>query len=89
MSVEHGVDNLDSALQALLDLGYTGDVVIAGYSQGARVVTIAKMQFANGDWDDLLAQVDSVSSSTSATPTARTVAFCRDWVSCGIFRSST
>ncbi|WP_231967481.1 PE-PPE domain-containing protein [Mycobacterium sp. E136] len=60
VSVGKGVDNLDEALQALQDLGYDGDIVIAGYSQGARVATIAKMQFASGQWDDLLDQVDSV-----------------------------
>ena len=62
-SVDDGVTNLRNALLGIqeLDPDYGGDIVIAGYSQGARVVTIAKMQFANGDWDELLEQVDSVS----------------------------
>ncbi|RAV17048.1 PE-PPE domain-containing protein [Mycolicibacterium sp. GF69] len=63
VSVADGVDNLREALQNIqnLDPEYNGDIVIAGYSQGARVVTIAKTQFVNGDWNDLLDQVDSVS----------------------------
>ncbi|OBI81898.1 PE-PPE domain-containing protein [Mycobacterium sp. E740] len=59
-SVDDGVQNLDAALQALQDLGYDGDIVIAGYSQGARVVTIEKMKFASGEWADLLDQVSFV-----------------------------
>ncbi|MDG5481373.1 PE-PPE domain-containing protein [Mycolicibacterium gadium] len=58
-SVDDGVDNLGDALTALQDLGYTGDIVIAGYSQGARVATISKMQFASGQWDALLEQLES------------------------------
>src|SRR6188472_3043878 len=46
VSVDKGVQSLDSALIALKDLGYTGDVVIAGYSQGARVASIEKQKFA-------------------------------------------
>jgi PE-PPE domain len=61
-SVDDGVTNLGAALQAIADLepDYTGDIVIAGYSQGGRVVTIAKTQFANGDWDELVDQVGEV-----------------------------
>lgn len=58
-SVDDGVDNLGTALENLQELGYTGDIIIAGYSQGARVVTISKMQFANGQWDELLEQIAS------------------------------
>lgn len=58
-SVDDGVDNLGDALTTLQELGYTGDIIIAGYSQGARVVTISKMQFANGEWDELLEQIES------------------------------
>lgn len=54
VSVDDGVDNLGDALDNLQELGYQGDVIIAGYSQGARVVTIAKMQFANGQYDEFL-----------------------------------
>lgn len=53
-SVDDGVDNLGDALYNLQELGYQGDVIIGGYSQGARVVTIAKMQFANGQYDEFL-----------------------------------
>ncbi|KUH67912.1 hypothetical protein AU184_23155 [Mycolicibacterium novocastrense] len=62
VSVADGVKNLTTALQAIqsLDPNYGGDIVIAGYSQGARVVTIAKMQFANGDWQAFLNKVNSV-----------------------------
>ncbi|KUH95729.1 PE-PPE domain-containing protein [Mycobacterium sp. IS-3022] len=62
VSVEDGVDNLRTALQniAELDPAYEGDIVIAGYSQGARVVTIAKTKIINGDWDELLENVDEV-----------------------------
>ncbi|WP_099037276.1 PE-PPE domain-containing protein [Mycobacterium neglectum] len=45
VSVAKGVQNLKTAADAT-----TGDFVIAGYSQGARVVSIAKMHYINGDW---------------------------------------
>ena len=49
VSVADGVDSLDAALLALRNLinngDYDGEIVIAGYSQGARVVTIEKMKF--------------------------------------------
>ena len=53
-SVDDGVDNLGDALGVIQRSGYKGDVIIAGYSQGARVVNIAKMQFANGQYDEFL-----------------------------------
>ena len=60
VSVADGVDNLEDELMALQEDGYTGDVVIAGYSQGARVVSIAKTKIASGEWADLIDQLDSV-----------------------------
>ena len=60
MSVADGVDNLKDELLALQENDYTGDVVIAGYSQGARVVSIAKTKIANGEWAGLIDQLDSV-----------------------------
>lgn len=57
VSVDDGVQNLTAALTSLKKLGYNGNLVIAGYSQGARVVTISKMQFANGDWKGLVDQI--------------------------------
>jgi PE-PPE domain len=67
VSVAEGVDNLDNpgpvdpgALTALLNAGYAEQIVIAGYSQGARVVTVEKIKFANGDFGDLTDQVSFV-----------------------------
>lgn len=61
VSVDTGVENLKGALEDLQDLGYTGDVVIAGYSQGARVVSIAKTNIANDpEWAALIDQLESV-----------------------------
>lgn len=57
VSVADGVTHLNDALTSLKNLGYNGDLVIAGYSQGARVATISKMQFANGDWKGLVDQI--------------------------------
>ncbi|WP_231984723.1 PE-PPE domain-containing protein [Mycobacterium sp. 852014-52144_SCH5372336] len=61
-SVDDGVQSLKEALQALqeLDPAYDGALVIAGYSQGARVVSIAKTNIANGDWADLIDGLESV-----------------------------
>ncbi|KUI44985.1 hypothetical protein AU197_12035 [Mycobacterium sp. IS-1590] len=62
VSVAAGVENLKQALGNLenIDPDFDGDLVIAGYSQGARVVSIAKTRIANGDWDQFLDGVDSV-----------------------------
>ncbi|OBG15072.1 hypothetical protein A5765_09525 [Mycolicibacterium celeriflavum] len=61
-SVDAGVEELKDALANIetLDPDFDGQVVIAGYSQGARVVTIAKTKIINGDWNDLLENVDEV-----------------------------
>ncbi|KUI48199.1 hypothetical protein AU198_19500 [Mycobacterium sp. GA-1199] len=60
VSVGKGADNLEAALQALQNLGYEGDIVIAGYSQGARVATIQKYNMVNGAFPDLADQVSFV-----------------------------
>lgn len=60
VSVGKGAENLEAALQALQDLGYEGDIVIAGYSQGARVATIQKYNMVNGAFPDLADQVSFV-----------------------------
>ena len=57
VSVAEGVENLDSALTTLLDNGYTDDIIIAGYSQGARVATVEKINLASGAHGDLTDQV--------------------------------
>jgi hypothetical protein len=47
VSVNKGVTNLDAMLTTMQNTpGFTDNVVIAGYSQGARVTTIEKMQFS-------------------------------------------
>ncbi len=48
VSVAKGVTNLRADV-----MGVTGPFLIAGYSQGARVATIAKMQIARGAWAGL------------------------------------
>ncbi|KUH94736.1 hypothetical protein AU189_18180 [Mycolicibacterium acapulense] len=60
VSVADGVKNLNEVLTTMESLGYDGDIVIAGYSQGSRVVTISKMQFASGQWKDLVDNADSI-----------------------------
>lgn len=60
VSVADGVKNLNEVLTTMEGLGYDGDIVIAGYSQGSRVVTISKMQFASGQWKDLVDNADSI-----------------------------
>ena len=60
VSVADGVDNLKDELLELQQNNYQGDVVIAGYSQGARVVSIAKTKIANGEWAGLIDQLDEV-----------------------------
>ncbi|UUO01289.1 PE-PPE domain-containing protein [Mycolicibacterium novocastrense] len=60
VSVGKGVDKLEDALQALQGLGYEGDIVIAGYSQGARVATIQKYNMVNGAFPDLADQLSFV-----------------------------
>ncbi|MFI5509180.1 PE-PPE domain-containing protein [Mycobacterium sp. NPDC051804] len=60
VSVADGVDNLEEELQALKDAGYTGDVVIAGYSQGGRVASIAKTKIASGEWADLISELEDI-----------------------------
>ncbi|WP_409370894.1 PE-PPE domain-containing protein [Mycolicibacterium novocastrense] len=60
VSVADGVKNLNEVLAAMERAGYDGDLVIAGYSQGSRVVTISKMQFASGQWKDLVDSADSI-----------------------------
>ncbi|KUI22787.1 hypothetical protein AU193_10910 [Mycobacterium sp. GA-1285] len=61
-SVEDGVQNLRQALEALQDLDPDTDdhLVIAGYSQGARVVSIAKTKIASGEWAHLIDDMESV-----------------------------
>ena len=61
-SVEDGVQNLKLALEALQDLDPDTDdhLVIAGYSQGARVVSIAKTKIASGEWAHLIDEMESV-----------------------------
>lgn len=60
VSVDDGVENLREALQSLQDLNYNGSLVIAGYSQGARVATIAKTKIADGEWAGLIDGLESV-----------------------------
>ncbi|MGV0789874.1 PE-PPE domain-containing protein [Mycolicibacterium sp. XJ2] len=61
-SVDDGVEGLKEALQALQNLepAYDGALVIAGYSQGARVLSIAKTNIANGTWAGLIDGLESV-----------------------------
>ena len=58
VSVAKGVQNLDVAV--LQHLGFGDQIVIAGYSQGARVVSIEKMKFGNGEYGDLTDRVSFV-----------------------------
>ncbi|WP_333890045.1 PE-PPE domain-containing protein [Mycolicibacterium gadium] len=62
VSVAGGVENLRNTLGAIstLDPDFDGSVVIAGYSQGGRVVSIAKTKIANGEWNDVLDEIDSI-----------------------------
>ena len=60
VSVAQGVDNLDGALTTLLSSGYTDPIIISGYSQGARVVTVEKINLASGAHGDLTDQVSFV-----------------------------
>lgn len=60
VSVGKGVQKLETALTSLHNLGYQGGIVIAGYSQGARVATIEKYNLANGAFPDLVDQVSFV-----------------------------
>jgi hypothetical protein len=62
VSVAGGVENLRDALENIETIapGFDGSVVIAGYSQGGRVVSIAKTKIANGEWDDVLDGIDSL-----------------------------
>nr|WP_090339641.1 PE-PPE domain-containing protein [Mycolicibacterium malmesburyense]CRL68082.1 PE-PPE domain-containing protein [Mycolicibacterium malmesburyense] len=62
VSVAKGVDKLRETLALMQGMNppHDGKVVIAGYSQGARVVTIAKTKIANGEWNDVIAGLDSV-----------------------------
>jgi hypothetical protein len=54
VSVAKGVQSLEEQLTILKPLLGPGDkLVIAGYSQGARVVSIAKMKYVNGEWGSL------------------------------------
>ncbi|AEV71405.1 PE-PPE domain-containing protein [Mycolicibacterium rhodesiae NBB3] len=54
VSVAKGVQSLETSLELLKPLMQPGDkLVIAGYSQGARVASIAKMKYASGEWGDL------------------------------------
>lgn len=60
VSVADGVDNLEDELEDLKESGYTGDVVIAGYSQGGRVASIAKTKIASGEWAHLIDELEDV-----------------------------
>lgn len=60
VSVADGVANLDAALTTLLENGYTDDIIISGYSQGARVATVEKINLAGGGHGDLTDQISFV-----------------------------
>ncbi|BBY95735.1 hypothetical protein MGALJ_54040 [Mycobacterium gallinarum] len=62
VSVAGGVQGLRNTLGTIstLDPDFDGSVVIAGYSQGGRVVSIAKAKIANGEWNDVLDDIDSI-----------------------------